>query len=141
MAAQVSGLIVPLPEPVIDRIFHHHDIYAQMEPGPESLKVGSRLFFFDTKDSKALIGEAVIARIAMEELERVKQYGDRLFLSPDEFDQSSHNHGMTPKARVLVMEVRDAVKYVTPVKCPVTIPSTGLEMTSELHQKIVTANR
>ncbi len=139
--SDTSGLIVSLPEPIIDRIFHHRDIYVH--PNSEAatfLKLGNRLFFYDVI-SRAIIGEAVVSRMASETWARVSEYGNELFLSSDELERYVRENGMSKDERMLVLELEEAIKYMNPMRCPLPIPSSGLRVTRAVFDEITSANR
>jgi hypothetical protein len=42
----VTGIIVPLPSEITDRIFHHHEVFAMAVEDPSTdLTEGDRIFF------------------------------------------------------------------------------------------------
>ena len=138
---QTSGLIVSLPEPIIDRIFHHRDTYVHPNSDPSNyLKVSNRIFFYDTL-SRNLVGEAVIAKLVLEKWDNLAQLGQHLFLSADELEQYARERGLSKHEPVLVLELEEAIKYMNPMKCPISIPSSGLRVTSEVFNEITSANR
>ncbi len=138
---QISGLIVSLPGPIIDRIFHHRDTYVHPSSDAANfLKAGSRVFFYDAL-SQGLIGEAVVAKVVLERWDRLSQYGQHLFLSPDELDQYAREKGLKRDEPLLVLELDEAIKYMNPMKCPLAVPSSGLRVTREVHDEIARVNR
>jgi hypothetical protein len=137
---QTSGLIVSLSEPIIDRIFHHRDTYVHPNSEPSKfLQVGNRIFFYDIL-SKNLIGEAVITKLVLEKWDNLAQLSHNLFLSADELEQYAGEKGLDKHEPVLVLELEEAVKYMNPMKCPISIPSSGLRVTSEVFNEITSAN-
>ena len=138
---QTSGLIVSLPGPIIDRVFHHRDTYVHPSSDMANfLKAGSRVFFYDAL-SRDLIGEAVVAKMVLEKWDRLSQYGQHLFLSPDELEEYAREKGLRRDEPLLVLELEEAIKYMNPMKCPLSVPSSGLLVTREVHDEIANANR
>ena len=136
-----SGLIVALPEPIIDRIFHHRDIYVHQDSGAASFaKAGSRVFFYDTISQK-LIGEAIVGKSTLEGREQISQHGQHLFLSAEELEEYAREKGLKRDEPLLVLELEEAIKYMNPMDCPVPIPSPGLRVTREVFDAIASANR
>src|ERR1035437_10365616 len=84
----VTGIIVPIPSEVINRIFHHHEVYATLarDGHQTDLTEGDRIFFYET-GGKGLEGKAIIEKISFQHAREVKLYGHDLYLSADELDK------------------------------------------------------
>jgi len=136
----VTGIIVPLPSEITNRIFHHHEVYAMTveEPSTE-LAEGDRIFFYDT-GGKGLEGEARIEKISFEPARDVRRYDHDLYLSGDELGRYLLDAGKDGDATMLVLRVEDATKYSRPLKCGVVVGKEGVYVNKEISEQIVHDN-
>jgi hypothetical protein len=139
----VTGIIVSIPSEVINRIFHHHEIYAMLARGDHQtdLTEGDRIFFYDA-GGKGLEGEAIIEKISFQRAREVKLYGRDLYLSAEELDKYLADvNEDNEDAEMLVLKVEDATKYTKPLKCGLKIESRGVYMNKEIFAQVIRENQ
>jgi hypothetical protein len=137
----VTGIIVPVPSELTNRIFHHHEVYAMLaEADATELSEGDRVFFYDT-GGKGLEGEAYIEKISFEPAEDVRRYGHDLYLTGDELSKYLADAGKGEDATMLVLKVEDATKYSRPLKCSLSVGKDGHYMTGEVFARIMNENQ
>jgi hypothetical protein len=137
----VTGIIIPLEADVIDRVFHHRPIIGMfVDRFPADLSVGDRVFLYEKGGGRVLEGEGSIAGISLETVEEVRRYGRELCLSSEELDEYANSSGRKPTDSMLVLKVRDAIKYVRPLKCSVPVTKDGAYVTNAVSAGILTEN-
>jgi hypothetical protein len=136
----VTGIIVPLPSEITNRIFHHHEVYAMIAEQPSTdLAVGDRIFFYDT-GGKGLEGEALIEEISFHPARDVRRYDHDFYLSGDELGRYLSDAGKDGDATMLVLKVEDATKYSRPLKCSVVVGKDGVYLNKEISDQIMREN-
>ena len=137
----VTGIIVPLPSQITDRIFHHHEVYAMLvERDSTELAEGDRIFFYDPSGS-GLEGEALIEKISFEAARDVKRYDHDLYLTGDELEGYLAEAGKSDDATMLVVRVEDATKYSRPLRCSLTVGKGGVYVNKEVSARIMRENQ
>jgi len=84
----VLGIVVPIhDDETMHDIFHGKSVHASLAQGEGTdLEKGDRIFFYDSRRTNSLRGEAVIADIAFEEARDVlDNLGGKLYLERDGF--------------------------------------------------------
>lgn len=142
LSEKVVGMILSLPNKIIDRILHGRTVYAG--PGLEesaSLGAGNRVFFYDADKSGILVAEARIGKALSKLPDEVSEYGGKLFLSKDEFEKylASANHSRDKL--LLVLELQEPTEYTKPIKCPFSVRTTAMYLTEDTFGEILAANR
>jgi hypothetical protein len=139
----VTGIIVPVPSQITNRIFHHHEVYAMVATDDRRTEVaeGDRIFFYDT-GGKGLEGEAVIEKLTFEPASKVKLYGNDLYLSLEELERYlADAHADDDDAEMLVLKVEGATKYSRPLKCTLEMEGGSVYMTKQVFSQIVGENQ
>ena len=114
----IAGVIFPiLPEHVArffdcrKRVFVK---YVGREALPTKLKLGSKLFFYQSRSNKCIVGEARIVDMTIDTAEEVtRKYPDDLFLTAEELEDYVGNR---KNKRMLVLVLKDIRKYATPIR-------------------------
>lgn len=134
-------MIVPLEGEVIDRVFHHRPIIAMfVESYPSDLTPGDKVFLYEKGGLRALSGEGSLVEISLEPVADVERYATELSLSPQELDQYVRSVGKSYRDKMLVLKVRDAIKYVRPLRCSMKIGEDGAYMTGSVFSEILAEN-
>lgn len=137
----VKGIIISLEASVIDRVFHHRPIIPLfVRVFPSDLAVGDATFLYEKGGGRVLEGEGTITEISSETADSVKRYGRELCLSAQELDQYVEASGKTASDEMLVLRLRDAIKYVRALKCSMRIDSNGEYMTEGVFSSILAEN-
>ncbi|MDA4116771.1 MAG: hypothetical protein OK455_00305 [Thaumarchaeota archaeon] len=135
----VLGVVVPISdERVMHDVFHGRSFHATLAKDDSTdLEKGDRMFFYDSGKTRQLVGEAMIASITFREAKDVlEQCGGKLYLDADAFDRYVSSLPEGQKSLLRVLRFEDPTVYAAPVKCSVTIPEGGLDMTAEIFAKI-----
>jgi hypothetical protein len=138
----VTGIIVPLDDEVIHRIFHHQPVIAIfVESVPADLEVGDRAFLYE-KGGAVLEGEGSIAGISHEAAGEVrKKHGDGLSLSGDELEGYIASSGKQGSDQMLVLTLQDPIKYMKPLRCSgLSVGRDGTYMTKAVFSSILAEN-
>jgi len=137
----VTGIIVGLEGPTIDRVFHHRPtVPLFVESFPDDLEPGDRVFLYVRGGPKVIDGEGVVSSVTRETLEQVRRIGSELCLSAQELEDRARASGRGDGEEVLILRLRDATKYTSPMRCSIPIPEDGLYMTAETFFRILKEN-
>jgi hypothetical protein len=139
----VLGIVVPIYEDgVMHDIFHGKSVHASLAQGESTdLEKGDRIFFYDSRKTHSLMGEAVIADIAFEEAKNViDDLEGKLYLDKADFERHVSSLPEGDKSELRVLHFRDPILYANPVKCNVTIAENGTYMTAEVFSRIAKDN-
>jgi hypothetical protein len=138
-SAKVIGVIFPLFQEHIRRFFDEgRTVFVKFAANrPTRLKMGSRLFFYQSKGLKEIVGEARIVNMSWETAEEaIAAYGDRLFLTPTELRQYAGNRSAK---RMLVLVLDSFKEYSIPLKLDKSTTMAGRYMTQNLFQELKSA--
>jgi hypothetical protein len=137
----VTGIIVPVPSEITNRIFHHHEVYAMVaEHASTELSEGDRIFFYDAA-RRVLEGEAEVEKISFEPARDVRRYAHDLYLSGDELGSYLAAEGKSEDSTMLVIKVEDATKYSRPLKCSLNVGKQGAYVNKEVSAQIMRENQ
>jgi hypothetical protein len=139
----VLGVVVPIhADEVMHDIFHGKSVHASLAQGESTdLEDGDRIFFYDSRQTHSIMGEAVISGIAFEEAKRVlDDIGAKLYMEKDDFERYISSLPEGGKSKLRVLHFRDPILYANPVKCSSAISENGTYMTAEVFTKIAKGN-
>ena len=101
---------------------------------PPRLKPGSRLFLYESRSSKELVGEARISQISSATAEEaLAEFGDDLFLTRAELEGYAGNRSAK---KMLVLVLKDLKKYRRPVRFDKGVTMAGQYMTKEMYDDL-----
>jgi len=128
------GIIFPILPHHLQRFFvGRKKVFAKYfgnERIPVRLRVGSRLFFYESGGNKQVVGEARIVGIESgTHAEVLTRYGDDLFLTPVEFEAYARDRRAK---RMLVLVLEDVKKYAVPLRLNKGLTMAGQYMTREI---------
>lgn len=142
MGEKVVGMILSLPNKIIDRMLHGRTVYAARSSEKSiQLGAGSRVYFYDTDRTGLLTAEAKIAKLAFKTSDQVLEYGRSLFISQSEFGEYLASAKSGTNDVLLVLELEDVTEYSKPVKCPFEVSAPSMYLTDEAAGEILRANR
>ncbi len=142
MSQKVVGVILSLPNKMIDRMLHGRTVYAAKSlEESTALRPGDRVFFYDTERTGLLTAEAKIAKLAFKTLDQVLEYGQRLFIGQGEFGEYLTNEQAETNHLLFVLELEAVTEYSKPVKCPFQVPAAGMYLTEDAARQILQANQ
>ncbi len=142
MSEKVVGMILSLPNKIIDRMLHGRTVYAARSSEKSiQLGAGSRVYFYDTDRAGLLTAEAKIAKLAFKTPDQVLEYGRSLFISPGEFGEYLASAKSGTNNVLLVLELEDVTEYSKPVKCPFGVTAPSMYLTDAASGEILRANR
>jgi hypothetical protein len=136
--SEVVGIIFPLLPSHLPRFFSGgKTVFVKFfgkERVPQRLRPGHRLFFYESKGNREIVGESRIAEIFSEEAEEVlARFGDRIFLTRSEFeDYVADRKGK----RLLVLVLGYPKKYGVPMRLYKSLTMAGQYMTKEMLRKL-----
>jgi hypothetical protein len=136
----VLGIVVPIhADGVMHDIFHGKSVHASLAQGERTdLENGDRIFFYDSRTTHSIMGEAVIADISFEEARNVlDDLGPKLYLDKHDFEVYVSSLPDGDKSRLRVLHFKDPILYASPVKCGLAISENGTYLTAEIFAKIV----
>lgn len=123
---EVIGVIFPILPHHLQRFFEERKRvfvkYLGRDVPPERLTVGSKLFFYQSRNRKEIVGEGKIEEISDGTVEEVlAKFGDDLFLTRSELGIYAGNR---ETKKVLVLVLKEVKHYSTPLKLrrSVTMP-------------------
>lgn len=137
----VTGIIVPLESQITDRVFHHRPIIPLfVERLPSDLAVGDTAFFYEKGGARVLEGEGIVESVSMESVEAARKYGKELCLSSEELDRYVSSSAKQNDDMILVLKIRDAVKYARALKCSLPVGRDGEYVTQAVFSRILSEN-
>ena len=140
-ATKIMGVVYPLPEYLIERFLNgQKDVFIKYLAHPRGTRLspGHKLFFYVSGGEKLLLGEVVIAAVKFLKPDQIiATYGERLFLSKDEFEKySSSQPRKDCEKDLLVLEIKRAKRYKSPIKFPKPLTMTGRYITREMYDSL-----
>jgi hypothetical protein len=108
--------------------------YMSRESLPRRLHSGSRLFLYQSRNNREIVGEARIVEMASATLEEVlARFGDDVFLTRTELEEYS---GTRKGKRMLVLVLEEARKYASSLKLDKSITMAGQYMTKKTLREL-----
>jgi hypothetical protein len=137
-APQVVGIIFPLlPQHAKRFLDDGKTIFVKFfgkERIPLRLQPESKMFLYESKGNKEIVGEAKIVRVESVPASNViSAYGDNLFLDESEF---ADYVGIRRDKTMLVLVLVDAKRYSAPLKLDKSVTMAGRYMTQEMYLKL-----
>lgn len=137
-SSQILGIVFPLLPQHAERLLNQGKTifvkFFSKERIPVRLQSGSRLFLYESKGNKEIVGEARIVRIdTLPASEVMSVHGSRLFLTKSEFEDYVGNRR---DKKMLVLLLEDAKKYPVPLKLGRSVTMAGRYMRRELYSQI-----
>jgi hypothetical protein len=137
----VTGIILPLEGRITDRVFHHRPVIPMfVEAFPVDLAVGDTAFFYEKGGARVLEGEGVVESMSREPVADVRKRGKELCLSTEELDEYVSASGKGAGDGMLVLKIRDAVKYARALKCSLPVARDGAYVDGGVFSKILAEN-
>jgi len=135
---QTIGIIFPILSDHLDRFFHDRKTvfvkYFGKERLPLRLRVGSRLFFYESGRSKQIVGDAKIIGIESATYEDViARFGDYLFLTKNEFERYAQDRR---DKKMLILVLREMRKYSAPLRLKNGLTMAGQYMTRKMFEEL-----
>jgi hypothetical protein len=132
------GIIFPFFPKHLERLLNQHKTvfvkFFGRERIPVNLHPGSKLFLYESKGDKEIMGEAKILRVeSLRASDVISVYGERLFLTQSEFDEYVGNRR---DKRILVLVLEDAKRYAVPLKLNRSVTMAGRYMTSKMYKDL-----
>lgn len=101
---------------------------------PKRLRIGSRLFFYESERNREVVGEARIIEIGSETADgALTKYGGALFLTPAELEEYAKQR---KEKKMLVLVLKGARRYKTPLKLKKSVTMAGQYMTSQMYESL-----
>jgi hypothetical protein len=98
------------------------------------LQVGSKLFFYESKGSKEIVGEARIAEMTQGTVDEVLgRFGADLFLTRNELEAYAGNRR---ERRMLVLILEDITRYAVPLKLDKGVTMAGRYITKTMLENL-----
>ena len=135
---QTEGIIFPfLPEHTRRFFEDEKTIFVKFfgkGNNPQRLRIGSRLFFYESERNREVVGEARIVEISSETADAMlTKYGDALFLTPAELNEYVEQRR---EKKMLVLVLKGAKRYKTPLKLKKSLTMAGQYMTAQMHEDL-----
>jgi hypothetical protein len=139
----VLGIVVPIDaHEVMHDVFHGKSVHASLAQGESTdLERGDRIFFYDSRETHSLMGEAVITDIAFEEAKAVNDdLEGALYLEKADFERYVSSLPEGDRSKLRVLHFKEPILYANPVKCSVKVAENGTYMTAEVSSRIAKEN-
>lgn len=127
----ISGVIYPLFREIIDYMYRDNkDIFVKFVPhkhtkkSKNKLRTGMKIYFYQSKANKEIIGEATIMKIDyMYPSQILENYQGRLIIPPTDFKK--YSKGRETKM-AMVLELSKNIKYKKLVRLSIPLTMNGL---------------
>jgi hypothetical protein len=135
--AKNAAVVYPLLPEHIERIFNGKDVFCKYVGEKHvNINVGNKLIFYQSGSGKHLVGEATIDWIGyMPPDAIIEEFGDRLFITPDELDKYRGNRSKSEKLLVLVLS--NIRRYEKPLKPPKTVTMAGCLLSRDQYKRLM----
>jgi len=135
---QTVGIIFPFLPQHAERFFNEgKTVFVKFfgkERIPLRLQPGSRLFLYESRRNKEIVGEARITRIdTLRASDILSVFDDCLFLTRSEFEDYVGNRS---DKKMLVLALEDAKRYPIPLRLSKSVTMAGRYMTREMYKQI-----
>lgn len=132
------GIIFPVLPEHLGRFFERQKRvfvkFVGREVVPRSLQSGSKLFFYESRSNKEIVGEARIVEITIGTVEEMlAKHGEDLFLTRIELEEYAADR---KAKRMLVLVLEDAKKYAVPLRLDKSITMAGQYMTKSMYNDL-----
>jgi len=132
------GVIFPILPEHSQRLFEGRKSvfvkYSARESLPRRLQSGSKLFLYQSRSNRGIVGEARIVEIVSATLEEVLvRFGDDVFLTRTELENYSGNR---KGKRMLVLVLEGTRRYASPLKLGKSITMAGQYMTKKMLREL-----
>jgi len=132
------GIIFPVLPEHLHRFFERQKRvfvkFVGREVVPRSLQSGSRLFFYESRSNKEIVGEAKIVEITSGTIEEaLAKYGEDLFLTRIELEDYA---GDRKTKRMLALVLEDVKKYTVPLRPNKSVTMAGQYMTKSMYDDL-----
>lgn len=132
--SKVIGVIYPLPESLIRRIFEKKkNIFVKFtthEPTKKTkmrLRDGIKLYIYQPRFEKTIVADAIICKYEYLNIKEVlKNYREKLIISKKELEEYSRGRELK---KLLVLHLKDLRKYKQPVRMKKPITMAGQYVT------------
>jgi hypothetical protein len=132
------GIIIPLGHEAVHEIVHRRNLYScEKSAAWDSIEEGDTAFLYDAEETRKLEGEAKVHKVSSPGSEELLRNIERSCLTGQEVGAQS---GRAAQGKILLIEVKDAVKYSKGIVCPFEVPPGGLKVLDETYSKILEAN-
>jgi hypothetical protein len=128
------GIVFPILPEHLERFFSDQKTvfvkFVGRQATRQRLQPGSKLFFYESRGSKEVVGEARIAEIATGTIEEIiPRFGDEIFLTRDELEEYVGDR----KTRSMLVLVLEALKkYTVPMRLGRSPTMAGMYMTKRM---------
>mgnify|MGYP001077015786 CR=1 FL=1 len=134
----IIGIIFPVLPEHLHRFFERKKRvfvkFVAREDAHRSLQSGSKLFFYESRSNKEIVGEARIVDITSGMVEEVLAiYGEDLFLTRIELEEYA---GDRKAKRMLVLVLGDVKKYAIPLRLDKSVTMAGQYMTKSMYDDL-----
>jgi hypothetical protein len=136
--SKIIGIIFPLLPSHIQRFFDEDKkVFVKFfakENIPLRLRKGSKLFFYESRANRQIVGEATIVDVGTATAEEaIARFGDDLFLAKEELERYV---GARKEKRMLVLVVDRSKRYRNALRLEKPITMTGQYMTRNMHESL-----
>jgi len=134
----VEGIVFPILPNHLERFFEGgKSVFVKFvgrRDFSDKIQCGSKLFFYKSKGNKEVVGEARIVEVGTGTVdEALARFGDDLFLTRPELEEYANNR---KARRMLVLVLKDAKKYRTPLRLDKGLTMAGQYMTRAMYHKL-----
>jgi len=132
----VLGIIFPVLPEHLRRFFEGKKrVFVKFVGNvPLWLQSGSKLFFYESRSDKEVVGEARIVEIGAGTVEEVlAEYGEDLFPTRIELEEYA---GDRKAKRMLVLVLGDVKKYAIPLRLDKSVTMAGQYMTKSMYDDL-----
>ena len=133
----VIGVIFPMiPEHVLRFFEQHKTVFVKFVSRGMHTRVreGSKLFFYESRSRKQIVGEATISRVSSGTMSEVLlEYNNGLFLNLSELREYVGNR---TEKKMLILVLYHVRKYAAPLSVDVPITMAGRYMTKEFSRRL-----
>jgi hypothetical protein len=135
---ETIGIIFPLLPTHIQRFFEDRKtVFVKFfvnQRSPLRLRIGSKLFFYESERNKEIVGEAKIAAISMSTPEELlSHYKGTLFLTPNELRQYATKR---MDKKMLVITLEHLKRYSPPLRLKKSVTMAGRYMTEQMFNEL-----
>ncbi len=128
---EIVGVTYPIPKQYVSRFLKEgKDVFVKPATAFKELKTGMKLVFYQSREDTGYVGEAKIKKIFITKnpLDIYQTYGDRIFLTKDEFKdyiKSQERWGGKKRKKWMAIEIEDIKKYNKSLKPKRFVPVGG----------------
>jgi len=132
------GVIFPLVREHLQRFFEGQKrVFVKFlgrNVPPRKLQTGSRLFFYESRGGKEVVGEARIVEVGSGTVDEVlARFGNDLFLTRPELEEYA---GSRIGNKMLVLVLEDVKRYAVPLRLDKSVTMAGQYMTKRMLKSL-----